>query len=160
MDLDVFGACQTRRMYESKPPQREAAFGHPLWFPLWGLAFVHSACLTSSEDITIHQNASRFMPIHPSIQSSSVPSKARPASFHGFFYSAYLSPGPFIWPMALGPPRFLSEVLLTVVLLGKVKIKPPKPRKATSIPAPRRMLRPSRRHGLGAHTALTGEWGD
>ena len=23
MDLDVFGACQTRRMYESKPPQRE-----------------------------------------------------------------------------------------------------------------------------------------
>ena len=34
--------------------------------PLWGLAFVHSACLTSSEDIKIHQNASRFAPIHPS----------------------------------------------------------------------------------------------
>ena len=41
----------------------EAAEGR---LPLWGLAFVHSACLTSSEDIKIHQNASRFMPIHPS----------------------------------------------------------------------------------------------
>ena len=75
MDLDVFRACQTRRMYESKPPQRggglrppstEGACGALCGFPLWGLAFVHSACLTSSEDIKIHQNASRFAPIHPS----------------------------------------------------------------------------------------------
>ena len=62
-------------MYESKPPQRggglrppstEGACGALYGFPLWGLAFLHSACLTSSEDIKIHQNASRFMPIHPS----------------------------------------------------------------------------------------------
>ena len=38
MDLDVFGACQTHRMYESKPLQREPqrvagaeGAGHPLW---------------------------------------------------------------------------------------------------------------------------------
>ena len=30
------------------------------------------------------------------------PSKARPGAFHGFFYLAYLGPGPFIWPMAWG----------------------------------------------------------
>ena len=34
------------------------------------------------------------------------PSKARPGAFHIFFYLAYLVPGPFIWLMAWGLPRY------------------------------------------------------
>merc|ERR1712185_454938 len=88
-------------MYESKPPPRESTEGAAGALcggrpkaapPLWGLAFVHSACLTSSEDIKIHQNASRFMPIHPSSLAL-----------------AQLGPYWAIWALYIGVP-FLSVV--------------------------------------------------
>ena len=61
MDLDVFGACQTRQMYESKPPQREAAFG-----------YLHRACFRAFDQfdkLQRHQDPSKCIKIHanPSI---------------------------------------------------------------------------------------------
>ena len=71
IDLDVLGACQTRQMYESKPPQRESTEGTagtlcgglPKAAPLCGGSpwYIFDV-LDKLKDTKIHQNASRFMP--------------------------------------------------------------------------------------------------